>query len=524
MLSAPNQIWRFTQLPHYAIVSKVTGKVLDVYGNLMASGTPIDIASAFGTSNQEWKLIPLGGQSYRILSNASGLAMDVFGAQTADGTPIDIATVVNGAPNQSWQVMPYDSQYYKIVSAATGKVLDVYHNLSADGTKVDIASWSGSDNQLWQLVQLPYYQITSLQSGKVLDVYGNQTVNGTPVDIAPSYGTDNQVWRMNVDGASTLPVEEDSPPPVLGVSSVAYIDETHISTYSATDVDYTLSAYYDSYVESCLYKDGSQLTCGSAYDNGGGTAEGYLNMAAVAGSYYQLITDHYVVSPIIVFVSGIQYYWNPYGLGYASGDGSYDTDIYYSIGAYAYLTAQYTYLGSTGIEAYTPLTAFNRGDLQDAATDIQYNGNGTYQITLTGPGWTTGLEDGFMDAATINDLPYCPIIENPLCDIYDGVKVLVRYGPIVGYTVLELWNSFHREIDSPLGWPGNDPNVGPAGWTSETQNGKPYYESPDKTKSLSPDLNNAKEGPHWDYNDDYTREKNWRIWPNGKMTPKRGPK
>ena len=121
---------------------------MDVYGNLTASGTPVDIASAFGTSNQEWKLIPLGGQAYRILSNASGLAINVFGAQAADGTPIDIAAVVNGAPNQSWQLVPYDSENYKIVSVATGKVLDVYHNLSVDGTKVDIAAWSGSDNQL----------------------------------------------------------------------------------------------------------------------------------------------------------------------------------------------------------------------------------------------------------------------------------------------------------------------------------------------------------------------------------------
>lgn len=108
-----------------------------------------------------------------------------------------------------------------------------------------------------------------------------------------------------------------------------------------------------------------------------------------------------------------------------------------------------------------------------------------------------------MDTATSNSLPYCPSVQSPLCDVYDGVKVLVKYDPIVGYTVQQLWNSFHREIDSPLGWPGDNPNVDPAGWTPGTDgNGKPYYESPDKTKTLHPDVDNAKEGPHWDYNDD----------------------
>ncbi len=48
-------------------------------------------------------------------------------------------------------------------------------------------------------------------------------------------------------------------------------------------------------------------------------------------------------------------------------------------------------------------------------------------------------------------------------------------------------------------------------------------EIPDRVKCTHPDLDNPTEGPHWDYNDKLTRERNWRIWPNGKMTPKQWP-
>jgi uncharacterized Zn-binding protein involved in type VI secretion len=76
-------------------------------------------------------------------------------------------------------------------------------------------------------------------------------------------------------------------------------------------------------------------------------------------------------------------------------------------------------------------------------------------------------------------------------------------------------------IESPIGYPGDDPSRCPEGWIASTNAvGKPYYESPDRTKSLSPDLDNPKEGPHWDYNDRLRKPRNWRIWPNGKMTPK----
>lgn len=40
---------------------------------------------------------------------------------------------------------------------------------------------------------------------------------------------------------------------------------------------------------------------------------------------------------------------------------------------------------------------------------------------------------------------------------------------------------------------------------------------PHKKDSWHPDLNNDKEGPHWDYNDG--KEHKWRVYPDGKIIP-----
>lgn len=45
------------------------------------------------------------------------------------------------------------------------------------------------------------------------------------------------------------------------------------------------------------------------------------------------------------------------------------------------------YLGSTGVDAYTPLTTFNNGGLYDAAGSLTANGDGTYTATLTAAAW-----------------------------------------------------------------------------------------------------------------------------------------
>lgn len=100
-------------------------------------------------------------------------------------------------------------------------------------------------------------------------------------------------------------------------------------------MDYETAAYYDTYVEACLYKDGSQVTCASQTGSPGASATGgYINAAIVAGSHYQIQTDHYLIAPFAYVSGGVNYYYNPYGYGYASNDGDYliDDSSYWSAG------------------------------------------------------------------------------------------------------------------------------------------------------------------------------------------------
>jgi hypothetical protein len=173
------------------------------------------------------------------------------------------------------------------------------------------------------------------------------------------------------------------------------------------------------------------------------------------------------------------------------------------------------------------------GDLDDALTDWQDNGDGTFNATLTGPGFGVGFEYGFLSDADILSLPACPIPSVP-CAVINGAEVLVKVG-VAGVALWDLWRIWHQDrVQSPYGWPGNNPAVPPEpGWVWNGQNPTPgtpngAWNNPSTGESLSPDLAHPEPfGPHWDYinpKPPYRTpggNKGWRIWPDGTMTPKK---
>jgi RHS repeat-associated protein len=77
-------------------------------------------------------------------------------------------------------------------------------------------------------------------------------------------------------------------------------------------------------------------------------------------------------------------------------------------------------------------------------------------------------------------------------------------------------------------FPGNDPSKSPGeGFEWQGNNKTPgsregSWHNEGTKETWHPDLNNEKEGPHWDYRD---KDGNWwRVDPDGKVTPKNGPK
>jgi len=88
----------------FKIVSRSSGKVLDVPGFATHDGAQIQQFTDNGGKNQHWGLIPIGGGFFKIVSRSSGKVLDVPGSATNDGEKIQQFTD-NGGTNQQWRLM-----------------------------------------------------------------------------------------------------------------------------------------------------------------------------------------------------------------------------------------------------------------------------------------------------------------------------------------------------------------------------------------------------------------------------------
>ncbi len=322
---------------------------------------------------------------------------------------------------------------------------------------------------------------------------------------------------------------------VIGISAITNLDDQSITTFSATEVDYQTAAYYEPYVEGYLYQDGSLIGSGSATANtvsncdgssSPAVAEGCMQKPVAVGPHYQLQSDHYLITSVAYYDPyGQPYYYNPEYFAPGGGPAT-DDETYYPGGGDLYVTYEYLYIGSTAIDGYAPTAILNNGFLNETVIGWQNEGNGTYQITLTGPGYGTGLDRGFFSEADVIDVPPCPFPSLP-CAIVNGARVVVTVG-IAAYDLYKLWQIWHMREASPVGWPGYDPEnpTLPDGWDYQTDpQGNPTGDyvknNPDGSQeTLHPECGpgqGGSHGPHWDYGE-YNRpgqpNRTGRIYPN----------
>ncbi|HKX29515.1 MAG TPA: IPT/TIG domain-containing protein [Blastocatellia bacterium] len=143
----------------------------------------------------------------------------------------------------------------------------------------------------------------------------------------------------------------------IGTSAIAANSQT-VDTYSATELDPIANYYYDPYVEGYLYRkyftslNWQLIRSGSASGGSSDLADGYMSAPTEIRSSYQHESDHYLVSYYYVYdpVYGYSYY-NPYGYGFASNDGSWWPSGYEFLPGPAptYVSTQYQYLGTTAV-------------------------------------------------------------------------------------------------------------------------------------------------------------------------------
>jgi uncharacterized repeat protein (TIGR03803 family) len=132
------------------IVSRNSGKCLDVFGASTDAGASAIQWVCHGGANQQWRLQPAGGGAFQIIARHSGQALDVYGALLDDVTPI-IQWPVHGGDNQAWMLESESEGHVRIVARHSGKAMDVEFASTDDGARVIQYTPHGNANQQWLL-------------------------------------------------------------------------------------------------------------------------------------------------------------------------------------------------------------------------------------------------------------------------------------------------------------------------------------------------------------------------------------
>ncbi|MFC4537100.1 arabinofuranosidase catalytic domain-containing protein [Sphaerisporangium dianthi] len=122
------------------LLSALSGRCLDVKGNVDTQGTALDIWDCTGQAGQAFELTSAG--ELRTMNGTR--CVDAYGNQTAPGTQV-IIWACNGQNNQKWR----KNSDYSITGVQSGLCLDVNRAGTTNGTAVILWTCNGQNNQKW---------------------------------------------------------------------------------------------------------------------------------------------------------------------------------------------------------------------------------------------------------------------------------------------------------------------------------------------------------------------------------------
>lgn len=144
---------RTGQLPAgaYAIVSRSSGKALEVRSGSVNDGAYITQSDFTDSAHQIWKITPIGKAHYSIIAFHSGKSLQARESFNSDGARLQ-QFGWSDQHNQHWLIEPYDDDGWRITSRHNGTSVDVYEmNKNNQGAIVTWSFWGG-DNQLWNFI------------------------------------------------------------------------------------------------------------------------------------------------------------------------------------------------------------------------------------------------------------------------------------------------------------------------------------------------------------------------------------
>jgi hypothetical protein len=134
------------------IISKNSGKCLDVAGISTDALAPMQQWSCWGGDNQKFLFSPVVG-GYEITAKNSNLQLDVLGQSMSDSASV-IQYPFWGGANEIWQVSPTSDGYVTLTPLNSGKCLNVSGSSGADGALTEQMTCSGIDSEKWSLTEI----------------------------------------------------------------------------------------------------------------------------------------------------------------------------------------------------------------------------------------------------------------------------------------------------------------------------------------------------------------------------------
>ncbi|WP_422770368.1 RICIN domain-containing protein [Plantactinospora sp. WMMC1484] len=137
----------------YVLLSRHSGKALDVYDRSTVDGGRIVQWSRNDGNWQQWRFVDAGGGYYRVQSRHSGKVLDIRDSSTADGAEV-IQWTDQGSTDQQFRLVDSDGEHVRLINRNSGKALDVWEWSTADGGRISQYADQGGANQQWRPVRV----------------------------------------------------------------------------------------------------------------------------------------------------------------------------------------------------------------------------------------------------------------------------------------------------------------------------------------------------------------------------------
>ena len=133
----------------YVLVSRHSGKAMDVLDRSTADGAAIVQWARNDGAWQQWQFVSVGSGYYQLRSRNSGKVLEIANGQ--DGAALT-QQASSSVTRQHFRLADSDSGYVRLINRHSNKALDVWEWSTADGGRISQFSDLNGWNQQWQLV------------------------------------------------------------------------------------------------------------------------------------------------------------------------------------------------------------------------------------------------------------------------------------------------------------------------------------------------------------------------------------